>query len=468
MEKLKNLVTALDPQVYTELECSFNETKGVHYLYLMQSYKKGANDDDIIKELNIKNSTYYVLKTRLYDRIQEKLNNSGENKNADISKKLSEIKSMIYKESRCLVRPLLEKMELECKRLALNNELIQVYDMFKRISYYDKTSYYHYSALYNEQLAYCNALDKLFELHQAFILKLSEYKAGGNKEDLEYLQFIFDQMNQTNTQFNKARMKLLVNIAEMHLIVFCQINPQNSDMMKLIEQSKAIINQLEENSKFKSFNTVITFLEFEYYIKTSQFILASERFEILNQQQVSIALYSDICLINYFFYCKVKFLIISGQSNRLRDEPEINLFTNEGDIFTEIAVKTAASIKLYYKNDFKKAAFLLNEILNIPGINKWLHLQIEIKILLSYFYYLGGEMDYAFNVAKNIIRKIKSIEDKNYDHVLYIFKYFEDMFVKMKKDAANGEKLSYFLLKNKNSSTPVLNFFTDELNSKLI
>lgn len=468
MDKLKNLVTALDPQVYTELENSFSESKGVQYLFLMQSYKQGVDDEEIIKGLNLKSSTYYVLKTRLYDRIQEKLNDSGENCNKDITQKLAELKGMIYKESRSLVRPLLEKMESECKRLALNNELIQVYDMFKRISFYDKGSYYHYSALYNEQLAYANALDKLFELHQAFISKLSEYKAGGNKEDLEYLQFIFDQMNQINGQFNKPRIKLLVNIAEMHLIVFCPVNPQNSDLMKLIVQSKDIVNQLENNSKFKSFNTVITFLEFEYYIKTEQFILASERFEILNQSISSISLYSDICLSNYYFYCKIKFLIVSGQKNRLTEEPEVNLFTNEGDLFTEIAIKMVAAVKMYYKNDFKKAASILNEILNQPGINKWLHLQIEIKVLLAYFYYLNGEMDYAFNVAKNIIRKIKSIEDKSYDHVLYIFKYFEDMFVKMKKNSATGEKLSYFLLKNKNSSTPVLNFFADELNSKLI
>jgi hypothetical protein len=74
MLKLRQLISQLNADVLNELEKSLINSKADKFLFLLREYKKSDVDDSVLQEnLKITSNSYYVLKSRLYDRIQEHL-----------------------------------------------------------------------------------------------------------------------------------------------------------------------------------------------------------------------------------------------------------------------------------------------------------------------------------------------------------------------------------------------------------
>ena len=81
MEKLKKIVTQLSDDNFFEIELELINNKAENFLLLLRSYRHSkAKDDKLLLELNCKENAFYVLKSRLYDKIQDHISAKDKNK----------------------------------------------------------------------------------------------------------------------------------------------------------------------------------------------------------------------------------------------------------------------------------------------------------------------------------------------------------------------------------------------------
>ena len=74
MIKLKEIIGQLQEDTYRAIEKTLLKNKADNFVLLLQSYRKrDVADNEILKQLDINSNSFYVLKSRLYDKIQESL-----------------------------------------------------------------------------------------------------------------------------------------------------------------------------------------------------------------------------------------------------------------------------------------------------------------------------------------------------------------------------------------------------------
>jgi hypothetical protein len=148
----------------------------------------------------------------------------------------------------------------------------------------------------------------------------------------------------------------------------------------------------------------------------------------------------------------------------LKNENIDLILYDRSDIFTKIKVAIYKAVQLYFEKQFKESISVLNNILNENSFKDYLQINIEIKLFISFIYIRLNDFDMSENITKNIARKIKSEENKNYDHVLYLCKAFN--FYCNGKNNYNKilDNLTLFTAKNK-GKFEVLSYFTNEINN---
>ena len=89
MLKLKQIIRQLDESDFGKIAESFNKTKAENYHSLLLSYRENKlSDTALITTLEISSNSFYVLKSRLYDKIQDHLSLNTFNTQENLTKQL--------------------------------------------------------------------------------------------------------------------------------------------------------------------------------------------------------------------------------------------------------------------------------------------------------------------------------------------------------------------------------------------
>ena len=105
----------------------------------------------------------------------------------------------------------------------------------------------------------------------------------------------------------------------------------------------------------------------------------------------------------------------------------------------------------HYSGKTKEGITILNDIINKYSFKDLFHINIEVRLTLTYFYIQLKEFDLAENLIKSIYRKIKTEDLKDYSNVLDLIKFFNLEITPDSKDKNNTKKkdtLTLFLARN--------------------
>lgn len=189
MIKLKEVIVQLDRENYLEIEKNFIKNKADRFLFLLHSYKNSdISDKEIIKKLGISDNSFYVLKSRLYDRIQESLSCDIYIDQEKTIKLLLQVPDLCLNSPRETAIAYLLKLEKELLRYDMHNELLIVYSALKKM-HLNSDKYYRYSQLYNKQVSYGLSLEKAEDTLADFCRILSQYDFSKSDELYERLFF---------------------------------------------------------------------------------------------------------------------------------------------------------------------------------------------------------------------------------------------------------------------------------------
>lgn len=467
MIKLREIISRLDENVFKNIENNFVKTKAENFLFLLKSYRGTTTDAEIIDALELNSNSFYVLKSRLYDRIQNHLSGDIHTNKEELLKKLQEVYRMCYTESREVATAFLEKLEKDLLYYDLHNELLVVYSALKKIHLYSD-KYFYYSQLYNRHIAFGLSLEKSEETLGNFNRILMQYNFSRSSKLLDNLFFIRKEMANHYALNQSRQIEIIKNFIELQLLVFCdtELNKQiNTE--EVLQDTQRLMKELPDSSQYKHWQPALDYLFFEYYFKTGHLKQASSYYTNVNAGFQSLFLYTNICVTSRFLVSKIAFLQEMRRVDEIRNEDHLNFIVNTGDMHTKVLIGIYNAMRSYYGQNYKEAINKLNEILNENSFKDYFHINTDVKLTLAFVYLLIKEYDLAESTVKSIYRKIKSEKIETYPHVLDLIKAYE-LEIKQASNRVTQKHMDYYTLfsaRNKSEYSLLLHL-QDELKKK--
>ncbi|MEI6019759.1 MAG: hypothetical protein WCR21_01400, partial [Bacteroidota bacterium] len=280
MIKLKNIITNLDASVFQTIQHSLIKNKADHFLFLFETYKNNSHSDkEIIEQLNINSNSFYVLKSRLYDKIQEYLSGDIYSTKEEVVKQLHQIPEMCINSPREVTIAFLEKLEKDLLAFDMHNELTVVYSALKKINTYSD-KYFYYSQLFNKHIAFNLSLEKSLEILGNFNRVLGQYNFSRSKKLHDTLLFLRKGIAEHHALNPSKSIELIQNVIELQSRLFAGVNDEEKKSTEdILAQCHKIISELPNSSVYKNWGHSIDFLYFEYYCQIKQFKSAKQYYD---------------------------------------------------------------------------------------------------------------------------------------------------------------------------------------------
>ena len=452
MIRLKEIINQLDQDAYVALESQLNKNKADNFLFLIKSYREnGVKDEEIIKHLDLNANSFYVLKSRLYDRIKNHLSEHIDVSKADLLQKLQEVNDICYTKPREIAVAFLEKLEEDLLKYDMHSELLLVYSAMKKVHLHSE-NYFYYSQLYNKHVAFWLSLEKSEAILGNFNQILAQF--AFSKSDLHLNKLLFLRKEAANhLALNPSRkIEIITRIIDIELGIFCWADEvKGMDVEKTILETAQLIHELPNSSGQKKWEIAVDYLMFEYYRKTNP-VKALPLFHKVNLQKNNLLLYSPICLTPQFLISKIEFLAEQNQLDALLSEVDSELIMDHNDVYSKILFGLYKATVSYYSGKTKEAITLLNDLINEHSFKDYFHLNVEVRLTLAYFYIQAKDYELAENSIKSIYRKIKTEDLNEYANALDLIKFFNLEITPDSKDKSNSKKkdaLTLFIARNK-------------------
>lgn len=472
MIKLKEVIVQLNEDNYLEIERNLVKNKADRFLFLLHSYKEtNISDKEIKEKLGITSNSFYVLKSRLYDKIQDCLSCDMYLDHEKTIKLLLQVPELCLNTPRETSIAYLLKLEKELLRFDMHNELLVVYSALKKM-HINSEKYYYYSQVYNKQVSFGLSLEKAEETLSDFCRLLSQFDLSRSTELYDKLCFLRKEINNIYTFCKSRQIELIKNLIELQVLIFCENNESiESNINELFQNTRIILDDLPLILPHKKWEVVLDYLCFEYFYSIGSTKIALQYFDKVENQKSNFLLFNHIGLVSRFLTTKIKFCIefnMLDSMNSVIDTDQIYFDSN--DKYTQIVIRVYNSIVYFFQKKHKIAISILNSMQNEFVFKDYFHEFLNIKLTLLYFYIIVGEFEKAQAVIKMLSRRIKIENYDGYNHVLYLLKAFD---LDVNKDMTPKNTLKHrdlfilFIASNKkNNRFEVIPYLIPELRKK--
>ncbi|MBL7884609.1 MAG: hypothetical protein JNL69_11105, partial [Bacteroidia bacterium] len=396
MEKLKKIILQLDNEKYQFVEKTFVDNHSNKFLILLQHYRSNASDD-LLELLKCNENALYVLKSRLYDKIQKHLLEFMRSQDFSIEKQPVSLDEYLVLYPRDTAIAMLHEMEKEYSKKSDFVNLINLYSVLKK-AYHYSDKYYLYTQLFNKHVAYAISLEKANDVLLDFNRTLSNYYFSDSSEDIEKLVLLKDEIKNICFLNNSHNIELIYNLVLIQLSLFANVELHDEEPVEdILKVSDEIFKKHTQDPQTIKFEPVFDFLKFEYYQSTNQHKKALLYYEKVNEDAERWLLNNNYCIAFKFLSSKLQ--LIQQNKGAFDDLLETENFQHDFyDFYSIVALKFYQSVKKYYIGETKEAITLLNKILDDSSFVNFSYMEFEIKLTLAFFYIKKKEYELAGNL----------------------------------------------------------------------
>jgi hypothetical protein len=471
MIKLKEVIVQLEESKFLKIEQAFVENKADKFLFLFKAYKSSnLSDEEIKKNMGVSSNSFYVLKSRLYDKIQESISSDLYLDKESTIKLLLQVPDLCYNTHRETAVAYLLKLEKELKRFEMHQELLVVYSALKKI-HLNSDKYYHYSQLYNKQVSYVLSLEKAEELLANFCRILAQYDFSKSDDFYEQLCLLKKEIKGIYVFCNSRKIQLINNLMELQLMIFGRKNKLidlNTD--ELLQKTKTIFDEFPSTIIYKKWEVVLNYLCFEYYYSIGSNKAAGQYLDKVNSQLTNFLLFGHVGLVSNFFNTKIKFCLEFDKHNEISIPIDIDkLCYDIHDLFTQMRLREYNAMVYFCQKNYKKAITILSDIKNEFVFKDFFHEFLNLNLTLTYFYIVAEQFDEAQFCLKTLNRRIKAENSNSYNHVTYLLKAFDfeiNKDITPKNILKQKELLMLFFASNSNNDYQILNHLLPLIKNK--
>jgi hypothetical protein len=423
MLNINSIITKLKEPDYKAILLKLQEAKAEKFQILLESYRESSiSDDDIQQKLGISSNAFYVLKSRLYEKIQEQLLDQSVGPKTDVLRKIITIPKLLYNSQPEISIAILSKLEKDLIKHDMPQELTSVYAALKKLHLHtDK--YYEYSQKYNKHMAFTLALDKAEGMLTDFSRYLGDYMASRDPDILEYFPILKNEMESLVRLYDSHHLKvsgLIMNVSIALFLPLDEIVSDDDPVEDALRELEQILESYPSDGKYQFLQNAVNFLFFEYYHKLGIGKKADQYFGSVNMSLPSFLFFNHLTYCSKFLISKLERYVQLDLAASLHEECVTDLAEFEGDAndipnYSNCIIYKATAA--YYNQDYEDASKYLSDLLNEVSFKNHVHADIEVKLFLILTYSLQNKYDLAWNLLRSVTRKLKELnKDGGYEN----------------------------------------------------
>lgn len=429
-----------------KLKSSLSDTRAIKFHDLLVLYRHDGNEQQFIDDKKLTKNAFNVLKSRLYEKIQLHLLNTEVSIEKNFLLQIFNIPHLLFCEEREIALAVLEGIEKEFKQHNLFQLLLFVYQAQKKLSH-GSPRYYHYSKLYNRNVAMILSQDKADDELAAFNLTLSRYYHSKDKGLLTLIEIHKNELNQLCRLNDTPRIRLYKTIMNCSSQLLCR-DSEKSGEVSVDENLRAASDLLKDidNDLKDHFQKVINYL---YFIHYSNLGLQRDALQAINKSFGNTDYRNYHPLVSVSPYPDHRIALLAAKDPDLDelidpDELSASQLADENEVMNYITAVKHDSI-IYFINDKKTHAFrILRDLLNYIPLKTYPFSDVEIKVLFLVFSLSIEKEINQESILSSLVRRTKEFSNAGFptDHLSLILKLLRTLF--NAKESKSKKAAEYF------------------------
>ncbi len=429
--ELYKIISQLTEIEFDELYQEFEENKADKSASFLKLIRKNSDnpEKDFLNEFDISPSTFYVLKSRLNQKVEEFLMNRLGDKNLDIIGRVYKANEKVFENSRQISIGALNRLEKELLRLDFPHGLMSVYKLLQNLHNFDTETYDYYNEQYQKQVAYTLIIDKANDSVMQFFRYFDNYLLGRKEDDFQSMLRIIEDIDKVSNLHDSHRLYLYKSIIHLYGIIFlgitnepkCELEPAKQILKKVYD----ILNQYGDEPTYHHIHLLFDFLGYEFSVSQGE-AKAKIFFDVLEYKVEELLMgYHLNAQTSLFLFSIIRHHVLNHSTALLLSDVEAYLSNIPVEIYRPthyIYYHLFLATTHFINGSYHKSNKILFELRNTLSFRKYPHADLEIKFLLVIGYIASNENDLADQLIKSIQRQLRNESDDTYTNARVLLK----------------------------------------------
>ena len=431
---LYKIVSQLTEEEFNEIHSSFLKNKAEKSASFLAIIRQNpiTPDKDFLNAFDITPSAFYVLKSRLNQRIETYLLNRMGDPNLQLMQRVLNVNDLVFNNPREISVAALRRLEKELLAFDFPYGLMIVYKELQNLHAFDEDNYTYFKSRYNQQVAYAVAMDKGADLVVQFFRSFDNYYLG--RKDREHQDMIrtMEKIDNLNNLYESHRLYIFKCIIHLFAKLFIQIPDtircEVEDAEVMFEKCFEILGEYKDDTLYQNLNILFNFLRFTYYEQNQIRDKSKIYFEILDykieEMLTSYHLNSNTSL---FLFQKLRYHVRNNTVDQLIKDVEdyiINVDMDPYRITFFVNYSRFLAHAYFAAGEYKKASRILYNLRNEVNLKKnvHVHMELEIKFFLALTYVMLQDFDLANQLILSLQRQLRKTTMSHYEHAKKLIK----------------------------------------------
>lgn len=428
---LYKIISQLTDDEFTEIYNNFTSNKADKSAAFLKIIRENPEspDKEFLAEFDISPSAFYVLKSRLNQKIETFLLNRVGDPNLHVMRRVLNVNDLVFNNPREISVAALRKLEKELLKFDFPYGLMIVYKELQNLHAFDENHTY-FKSRYNQQVAYAVAMDKAVDLVVQFFRSFDMYHLSRKEKDHTEMIRTMEKIDNLNNLYDSHRLYIFKAIIHIFAKLFIQIPDtircELEDTERMFERSFEILGEYKDDSFYLNINILFNFLRFIYYENNNIRDKSKIYFEILDYKiEELLTRYHFNANTSLFLFRKLRYHIRTNTVEQLIKDIENYILQIEIEPYRLtffINYHMFLSYSYFYNRNYKKSARILYNVRNEVNLRKHLHIDLEVKFFLALNYVLLEDFDLANQLILSLQRQLRKASMQKYDHAKVLLK----------------------------------------------
>lgn len=413
---LYKIVNQLTDEEYDELYQSLVSTQALKTITFLECIKEDAITPDklFLARVDINPAAFYVLKSRLADRIEDFLLHRLGGPNLALTHRITTVSDLVFDSTREISEAALEKLEKELLKEDFPYGLMLVYKQLQNIhNFSDQHAYY--KRRYQQQVAYAVSMDKAEDLVRGFFKAFDEYELNRREKDMTSMVRIMEKLSNISDLYDSHRLYICKAVVHVFAQLFieipetirCEMEPTEEALQKVL----AIKEEFKDDPTYRRLDLMVNFLLYSLDEKRGRMDQSHIRFDFLDGKidQLLTGFHFNVNT-SLFLFSKLRHHIRTGTYSLL--EKQLDTYINELPVdqyrvtyFINFYLFRAYS--LFLNKRYHEASRVLFNLQNEVNVRKMRKAFLEVKLFQILCYVKMEDFDLANASILAMQRKLR-------------------------------------------------------------
>jgi hypothetical protein len=416
MDPLYKIIKQLSEEEFGDIYQNLTSNKADKSALFLKTIRESDNPvEDFLEKQDISASAFYVLKSRLNQKVESFLLNRLGDPKMEAIHKVFKVYDLIFNSPREIAVTTLKKLEKTMIEMDNPLVLMVVYRGLKMLHNYDTDDRVEFEKLYNQAVAFYLTSEKAIETVMAFFRTWDKYFLGRKKSDLRELLKHMEKVNNLNNLYDSQRIFICKGVIHLFAKQFLELPDRMLEIMDpddlVFDRCFTILENGKEDILFKNINLIFDYLRYLHFHKQKDEIREKIYFELLDYKIEDLLTNFNFGMdCSQILFFKLQQHLKEGTLDQLVKDYEkyISKIDVEGErVVTMVNFSMFEAYVAYYSRNYDNASRILYRLRNRVNLRKYPHLDAEVKMFLAFTYVLQDEMDLANQLILSLQRQLK-------------------------------------------------------------